>query len=124
MTANLILERGQCFPLERQDEDMAFELLQSQPVYGSRFLGDLVAANPGLAGHFPQLATRPPADLVQPSRRLPAALFPALLDRPAEVAGRAAWRYMQWTRRGSPEARARVAFVRETMRPYTLFLDS
>ena len=121
MTANMILERGQCFPLERQDEDMAFELLQSQPVYGSRFLGDLVAANPGLAGHFPQLATRPPADLVQPSRRLPAALFPALLDRPAEVAGRAAWRYMQWTRRRRPEALARVAFVRETMRPYNLF---
>jgi hypothetical protein len=28
---------------------------------------------------------------------------------------------MQWTRRQRPEALARVAFVRRTMRPYALF---
>jgi hypothetical protein len=28
---------------------------------------------------------------------------------------------MQWTRRHHPEALSRVAYVRETMRPYTLF---
>jgi hypothetical protein len=28
---------------------------------------------------------------------------------------------MQWTRRNRPDALARVAFVRATMRPYTLF---
>jgi hypothetical protein len=31
---------------------------------------------------------------------------------------------MQWTRRGRPEALARVAFVRRTMRPYALFDES
>jgi hypothetical protein len=35
--------------------------------------------------------------------------------------GEGAWRYMQWTRRHHPEALARVAYVRSTMRPYTLF---
>jgi hypothetical protein len=30
---------------------------------------------------------------------------------------------MQWTRRNRPEAIARVAFVRSTMRPYALFDD-
>src|SRR5258708_33296227 len=34
MTANLILERSQCLPLQRQDEDMAFELLVAEPVFG------------------------------------------------------------------------------------------
>src|SRR5207244_6477501 len=34
MTANLILERSQCHPLVRQDEDMAFELLMSETVFG------------------------------------------------------------------------------------------
>ena len=34
MTANLILERSQCHPLQRQDEDMAFEFLIGQPVFG------------------------------------------------------------------------------------------
>jgi hypothetical protein len=28
---------------------------------------------------------------------------------------------MQWTRRGRPEALARVAYVRATMHPYSLF---
>jgi hypothetical protein len=48
-------------------------------------------------------------------------MYPAMLDGAARVFGSAAWRYMQWTRRHQPEALARVAFVRETMRPYTLF---
>jgi hypothetical protein len=55
--------------------------------------------------------------------RLPSWLFPAVLDRPARALGRAGWRYMQWTRRNRPEALARVAFVRRTMRPYALFDD-
>jgi hypothetical protein len=124
MTLNLVLERSQCFPLRRQDEDMAFELLQSEPVFGAAFLRRVAAANPGLTEAFPQLASKPAVVEVLPRARLPAGLFPRLLDAPSHTLGKAAWRYMQWSRRGSPEARARVAFVRETMRPYTLFLDS
>ena len=121
MTANLVLERSQCFPLARQDEDMAYELLASRPVVGGAFLASVVAANRGLTEHFPQLADQAvgaPADV---GRRLPGALFPRFLDRPARMLGKAAWRYMQWTRRNRPEALARVAFVRSTMRPYALF---
>jgi len=118
---NLVLERSQCFPLVRQDEAMAFELLQSVPVFGTGFLRQVLAANPGLSSAFPQLLDLAAPVEVLPRRRLPTALFPAALDRPARVLGRCAWRYMQWTRRRSPEALARVAFVRETMRPYTLF---
>ena len=122
MTANLVLQRSDCFPLVRQDEDMAYELLASRPVVGSEFLATVTAANPGLAAHFPPLlGPLDPASAVP--RRLPAALFPALLDGPARILGEAAWRYMQWTRRDRPEALARVAFVRSTMRPYALFDD-
>ncbi|HEX6349520.1 MAG TPA: hypothetical protein VF160_09040 [Candidatus Dormibacteraeota bacterium] len=123
MTLNLVLERAQCFPLVRQDEDMAFELLQSVPVFGTAFLRELLSANPGLSVAFPQLLELHARVEVLPRCRLPAGLFPAWLDRPARLLGKNAWRYMQWTRRRSPEALARVAFVRQTMRPYTLFED-
>jgi hypothetical protein len=122
MTANLILERSQCLPLARQDEDMAFELLVAEPVFGLGAIAELIDANPALLEHFPQLAVKPaPLAIEAPHGRLPSALFPSVLDGAARVLGENAWRYMQWTRRNRPEALARVAFVRSTMRPYALF---
>ncbi len=122
MTANLILERSQCHPLERQDEDMAYELLVAEPLFGLDVIKQVLDANPTLLDHFPQLAYKPESMLIDaPPRRLPAVLFPTRLDGAARLLGEAAWRYMQWTRRHRPEALARVAFVRATMRPYTLF---
>ena len=120
MTANLILERSQCFPLARQDEDMAYELLVAKPLLGGALLREVVSANPRLLEHFPQLEGRigATADVVS---RLPDWLFPAWLDRPAHGVGATAWRFMQWTRRHRPDALARVAYVRACMRPYTLF---
>ena len=123
MTANLILERSQCHPLARQDEDMAFEMLMSQPIFGLDVFDEVIQANQLLLDHFPQLAHRSPGPGIESTARarLPAWLFPAALDGTARRVGGAAWRYMQWTRRGKPDALARVAFVRATMRPYTLF---
>jgi hypothetical protein len=122
MTANLILERSQCFPLERQDEDMAYELLVAEPMYGVDVINEVLDANPALLDQFPQLAFKPASMLITPpARRLPTALFPTRLDGAARWFGKAAWRYMQWTRRHRPDALARVKFVRSTMRPYTLF---
>lgn len=122
MTANLILERSQCHPLLRQDEDMAFELLMSEPVFGVEAIHELIDANPGLLELFPQLARKAAPLLIDtPTRRLPRGLFPGLLDGAARMLGESAWRYMQWTRRERPDALARVAYVRSTMRPYTLF---
>lgn len=122
MTANLILETSQLAPLARQDEGMAFELLVSQPVFGGDVFEHIVRSNPQLAEHFPQLLRKQAqADIETRSARLPRWLYPSVFDGAARGVGGAAWRYMQWTRRHSPEALARVAFVRETMRPYTLF---
>jgi len=122
MTANLILERSQCAPLQRDDEDMAFEVLMSECVFGFETMRELIDANPALAGHFPQLADkRAPLLIDAPAHRVPAALFPRFLDGAARVVGETAWRYMQWTRRHRPGALARVEYVRSTMRPYTLF---
>jgi hypothetical protein len=127
MTANLVLERSQCLPLVRQDDAMAYELLCSRPVYGVRQWRRLVDANPTLLDHLPQLATWASDDEKDEPRRQPAGLpgwlFPAWADRPARALGKAGWRWMQWTRRKDPEALARVAFVRQTMRPYALFED-
>jgi hypothetical protein len=124
MTVNLVLERSQCRPLARHDADMAFELLVAEPVFGLEAVRDIIAANPALLEHFPQLAGRPAPLLVEVPRRVSRHLYPAVLDAPARAVGRAAWRYMQWTRRHRPEALARVAYVRTTMRPYTLFDES
>ena len=122
MTANLILERSQYHPLARQDEQMAFELLMAEPVFGMDEVHDLIDANPALLVHFPQLALKPAPLLIdRPVRRLPSALFPRRLDGAARVIGQAAWRYMQWTRRHRPDALARVAYVRSTMHPFALF---
>jgi hypothetical protein len=123
MTANLILERSQCHPLLRQDEDMAFEMAMSQPVFGLDVFDEVVQANPALLDHFPQLGYRSSALIVDPAPRprVPAWIFPRVLDGVARRVGGAAWHYMQWTRRGRPEALARVAYVRATMRPYSLF---
>ncbi|HEV2217725.1 MAG TPA: hypothetical protein VGV88_09135 [Candidatus Dormibacteraeota bacterium] len=122
MTANLILETSQLAPLARSDEGMAFELMVSQPIFGFEVFERIVALNPELQRHFPQLADKTAPLPIDPRRaRLPHWVYPAMLDGAARVAGSAAWRYMQWTRRHRPEALARVAFVRETMRPYTLF---
>ena len=122
MTANLILERSQCLPLERQDADMAFELLMAEPVFGADALRGVIRDNPALLEQFPQLSAKPSPLLVDPPRRrLPAALFPGFLDGAARTLGETAWRYMQWTRRHHPDALARVRYVRSTMRPYTLF---
>jgi hypothetical protein len=123
MTANLILERSECFPLGRQDEDMAYEMLIAEPVFGAAFQQRLIAANPGLVEHFPQLAGKPAPFEVAADRRLPDWALPLGLEGAARRLGRAGWRYMQWTRRHRPEAQARVAFVRRTMRPYVLFPD-
>ncbi len=122
MTANLILERSQCLPLERQDEDMAFELLMAEPLFGVAEIRELIDANPILLDHFPQLAEKPAHLLIDPpAHRLPAALFPEFLDGAARALGESAWRYMQWTRRHHPDALERVRYVRSTMRPYALF---
>jgi len=123
MTANLILERSQLAPLARQDEGMAFELMVSEPVFGAEVFREIVDRNPALLDHFPQLAAKRVPLLIEPAprARVPRWLCPAAMDGAARAVGRAAWRYMQWTRRHRPEALARVAFVRETMRPYTLF---
>jgi len=121
MTANLILERSQCFPLARQDEDMAYEFMASRPVYGIALWRQVVATNPGLSEHFPQLEERRFPGTLRERPALPGWLFPAALEQPARALGRAGWRYMQWTRRRRPDALERVAYVRRTMRPYALF---
>jgi hypothetical protein len=122
MTANLILERSQCHPLVRDDEDMAFELMMGEPVFGLDEIHAVIDANPALLEHFPQLASKPAPQLVDAMPRRPRSpRFLKHLDGAARVLGESAWHYMQWTRRNRPDALARVAFVRATMRPYTLF---
>jgi hypothetical protein len=98
-------------------------MLMSQPVFGLDVFDEALRANPALLDHFPQLAYTSRGRVIDSTARprVPAWLFPAILDGAARKVGGAAWRYMQWTRRDKPDALARVAYVRSTMHPYTLF---
>lgn len=70
---NVIWERGEARPFARKDAALAFELLNSRPVYNAPFFDSVVAANSWLLAYFPQIADRrPPAALAAPpsGRRL------------------------------------------------------
>jgi hypothetical protein len=121
MTVNLVVEERQAIPFSRTDAQMALELLLSQPLAGRAVAQRIARANPALLAHFPQLAGRDAEAPEEPRARLPAWLFPRAVDDVARLVGMAAWHWLQWTRRRRPEALARVAYVRSTMRPYTLF---
>ena len=101
---------------------MAYELLVAEPVFGADAYDEVLDSNPRLFDHFPQLACKAATmEIEAPRWRLPVQAYPKSLDGAARRIGEAAWRYMQWTRRHHPDALARVAYVRATMRPYTLF---
>jgi hypothetical protein len=102
---------------------MAYEFLACRPVYGIALWRQVVATNPGLTEHFPQIEERHFPETLRERPALPGWLFPAALDGLARRVGQAGWHLMQWSRRRRPDALARVAFVRETMRPYALFDD-
>src|SRR5207248_6695372 len=76
MTANLILERSQCAPLQRDDEDMAFEFLIGEPIFGADEITEVLDANPALIEHFLQLEGKRASLEIELGRRLPKGLFP------------------------------------------------
>jgi len=55
---NVIWERAEARPLARKDAALAFELLNSRPVYNAPYFDSVVAKNRWLLSYFPQMADR------------------------------------------------------------------
>ena len=55
---NVIWERAEARPFARKDAALAFELLNSRPVYNAPYFDSVVADNRWLLSYFPQMADR------------------------------------------------------------------
>jgi hypothetical protein len=129
---NVVWPEDQTRPFLRQDVGLAFELMRCRPLYGADRFRTLLEDNPWLRRYFPQLYDPAWEDEVtaeaNPVGRFLASLerWPSVL-RIVEAASKGiAWilyRYVQWTRRRSPEAVARMAFLRRVKWPYEVFQD-
>jgi len=58
MCISVIWEQFQVFPFQRQDEQLAFELLNARVLYGEDFFHYMIGRNPWLSTYVPQLYTK------------------------------------------------------------------
>lgn len=129
---NVILEECVTRPFRRQDEQMAFELVQSRPIFGVDYFRKLLASNPWLATYFPQEREDGFVHEVDPRHTLVKSALRILLGRPLllrfveGIARTVSWilyEYVHWTRRGEPEALERIEFIKRVKHPYEVFQD-
>jgi hypothetical protein len=124
---NVVWEQRQTRPFVRDDPGMALELLLGRPLHGRDEVARIVAANPALAAHFPQLQDQggPAQEPVRPSlvgRLLALATRPAWMRRALDrccyglVRGLHAW--VRWHRRRRPGLRSHVEEMERHKRPY------
>ncbi len=130
---NVVWPRDETVPFARQDEGLAFELARSVPLRGVARFRAMLDGNPWIAGYFPQLFGR--AWTEDPARE------PTALGRFLAAVGRhpramralealsfgVSWvlyRFVQGSRRGNPEAQARMEFLRRVKYPYEVFQET
>lgn len=130
---NVVWPEDEARPFARRDEDLAYELLRCQPLFGVERFAEVLDANPWLREYFPQLyeqswqetvpngTPHPVGNLLDSLRRFPRAL------RTLEAASRsiswALYRLVQWTRRHDDEAVRRMEYLRDVKYPYEVFQD-
>ncbi len=129
---NVLWTRRETSPFSRRDEDLAFELLRSRPIYGSAHFRKVLASNPWTLRFFPQLEWTEFVDGTPPGLggigrivgwigRHPALL--AIVDRLGRGLSHAAYFFAHWIKRKDPEAMERLAFLRRVKFPYEVFQD-
>lgn len=130
---NVVWTDGDSRPFVRQDEFLAFELLRSRAIAGADYYRVVLAANPWLEEHFPQVfdevaegpvAAPPPS----PFHRLQGWLTrsPASrrrLDRSCRAVARVLHRIVDLSRERDPAAMERLRFLRRVKFPYDVFQD-
>ncbi len=129
---NVVWPDDETSPFVRQDEGLAFELFRCRPLYGSHRFRTVLEDNAWIRDYFPQMYERVWADEVReephPVGRFLAtfARWPRALRALEFLSRRLSWvlyRFVQGSRRGDPEARARMEFLRRVKYPYEAFQE-
>jgi len=129
---NVLWTRRETNPFSRRDEDLAFELLRTRPIYGSSHFREVIISNPWTLRFFPQLQWTEFVDRIPPGPnsigqivgwigRHPTLL--ALVDRLGRGFSHAAYLFVHWTKRKDLQAMARLEFLRRVKFPYEVFQD-
>ena len=129
---NVVWPEDQAKPFVRRDENMAFELLRCEPLYGAQAFKSALESNLWVRDYFPQAygrewptqAKAPPnitGRILEGVRRSPKML--RWLDGTSRKIAWMLYRYVQRSRRSSPRAVARMEFLRQVKFPYEVFQD-
>ena len=129
---NVLWTRRETSPFSRRDEDLAFELLRSRPIYGSSHFREVIISNPWTLRFFPQLEWTDFIDRTPPGirgigrivgwiGRHPTLL--AIVDRLGRGVSHAVYFVAHWMKRRDPKAMERLAFLRRVKFPYEVFQD-
>lgn len=134
---NVVWEEAQVRPFVRQDKWLAFELLMHRPLLGTGYWEHVLAQNPWLGHHFPQIfdagflgGDAPAAVRMARAPRRGRSFFGYLASHPGALALTEAvarplvialHRAVSLLRRRRPEARARESFVNLVKRPYSVY---
>ena len=129
---NVVWPEDQAKPFVRRDEDMAFELLRCEPLYGAQAFKAALESNPWVRDYFPQAYARDwPSEANVPSNIMGRILraidrSPKMLRWTEGNSRKIAWilyGYVERSRRTSPRAVARMEFLRQVKFPYEAFQD-
>lgn len=129
---NVVWPSDQTKPFSRQDENLAFELMRCQPIFGADRFREVCDENAWMASFFPQVYQRAlvnqlVVDHTRGRRVLrwigshPLAL--RLTERASRTTMLLAYRFAQWTRRRDAAAVARMEYLRRAKYPYEMFQD-
>ena len=134
---NVVWEDAQVRPFVRQDKWLAFEILMHRPLLGTGYWEHVLAQNPWVAGHFPQVfeagylgGDAAGALRVARARRRGRSFFAYLAAHPGALALTEAvarpvvialHKAVSLIRKGRPEARDRETFVNLVKRPYSVY---
>jgi len=129
---NVVWPASQSSPFQRQDEDVAFELLHCIPLFGAAYFREILTRNAWTNQFFPQLR-----DALYASDQAPPTSFfgravawvsrrPVLLswaNASARLVSRVAYSFTHLVRHRDPVARQHFEFIRRVKYPYEVFQD-
>lgn len=129
---NVLWTRSESMPFQRQDEDLAFELLHCKPLVGFDEFRRVIAANEWAREIFPQLG-----ETVAGNGPLPEpgwvgrtihwiGVHPGLLrslNEASRIATHAVYSFTHWLTRHDAEKTRRLEFLQRVKYPYEVFQD-
>lgn len=134
---NVVWEDGQVRPLTRQDKWIAYELLMHKPLLGAKVWQGVLADNPWMENHFPQVFEpgfagddAPEAAALTGKRRAGRGFFAflgrhkgalAIVEAFSRVTVICVHKVVSLSRANKPDAREREAFVNLVKRPYSVY---